>query len=60
MQIEDDETRGVISLREGLPKAPQRRLYFEQQVPELNLFGLKEELLFAFWPLQQVTCLWVF
>lgn len=60
VQIEDDETRGLISLRKGLPKAPQRRLYFEQQVPELNLFRLKEELLFAFWPLQQVTCLWVF
>lgn len=52
MRIEDDETQGVISLREGLPKVLQRCLYFGQQVPELNLLRLKEELLFAFWLLK--------
>lgn len=52
MQIEDDGTQVVISLREGLPKVLQHCLYFGQQAPELNLFRLKEELLFAFWPLK--------
>lgn len=36
--------------KEALPKLLQNCLYFGEQAPELNLFGLQEELLFAFEP----------
>lgn len=42
--------QGVISLRKRLPT-----LIIAEQAHELNVFRLKEEVLFAFWPAKWVT-----
>lgn len=58
MQVEDNEMQGVLSMTKRLPKVLQ--LIIGEQAHELNVFRLKEELLFTFWPPKWVTLLWIF